>query len=387
MVLGLLLALCSGICLGIFLAPMRIMRTWEWENIWAVWSVAGMLVGPLMVAAWSIPHAFEVYRDIGGGILLLTLIIGAVAGTSGFLYSLSVPAIGLGLATALNVGSSIAVALVPLLMVHGETTWARSGRLTIIGIVVTIVGISVCTKGGSLRERESLGTASRVGLGRGRLPFAKAIAFAIVAGVISSGMNLGLAFPNRISEVSRRYGSSEFGAAVAFLAPYLVGGFFSNFLYAAYVMHRRHTFGRFLSPGSARCAVWSVTMAILFVLGVSSYAASVAALGSFGAIVAWGIFTAATILTSGVWDVLQKEWSGRALRVMAMGVGVLLAAIVILGLAQYFYALDKPATSALRRRGITRVVSKQPFPSTRQKGRRPCNSVSLSLRKDRRCMK
>jgi len=340
MLLGLSLALLSGICLAIFLAPMRILQAWEWENIWAVWSVVGMLLGPLTVAVCSIPHAFEVYRDIGGGIVLLTLIIGAIAGTSGFLYGLSVPAIGLGLSTALNVGSSMAVALLPLVMVHGETVGRWSGRLTIIGIVVTVGGISLCAKGGSLRERESSGTVSRVALWRGGRPFVKGVAFSIVAGVISSGMNLGLAFPSRILEVSRKFGSSEFGAAVAFLAPYLVGGFFSNFLYAAYVMRRHHTFGRFWGPGSVRSALWSVLMAILLVLGISSYAASVAVLGSFGAIVAWGIFAAASILTSAVWDVLQKEWSGRAAQTMALGVGILLAAIIILGVAQHFHGLD-----------------------------------------------
>jgi hypothetical protein len=88
-------------------------------------------------------------------------------------------------------------------------------------------------------------------------------------------------------------------------------------------------------------------MGLLFVLGIGCYAASVAMLGSFGAIVAWGIFTAANILASGVWDVLQKEWHGRAARFMALGVGVLIAAIVILGLAQHFHEIDKAGTAGL----------------------------------------
>jgi L-rhamnose-H+ transport protein len=308
-----------------------------------VWSVLGMLLGPVALAVCSVPHIYEVYRCIGTGVLLLTLIIGAIAGTSGFLYALAVQAIGLGLSTALNVGSSMAVALLPLLMLHGATIGRWSGRLTISGIVATIGGILLCTRGGTLRERESLTTVNRRAPRQGGLLFVKGVAFAIVAGVISTGMNLGLAFPSRFLEVFRKFGSSEFGAAVGFLAPYLVGGFVSNFLYAIYLVHGHHTVGRFRGPGSVRCALWSVVMAILFVLGVSSYAASVAVLGTFGAIVAWGIFAAASILTSAVWDVVQKEWSGRAARAMAGGVLVLLAAIIILALAQYVYELDKLA--------------------------------------------
>lgn len=331
---GLGLALVSGICLGIFLAPMRLAQAWKWENAWALWSVVAMLAGPLAMALYSVPQPLAVYREIGAASLLLTLAIGAVAGTSGFLYALAVPAIGLGLGTALNTGAGIAVALVPLALVHGATAVQRSGLLTILGILVTILGISLCAKGGSLRERQ-------LPRGRSKLPFATGVVLSVVAGVISSAMNVGLAFPNHMFEVAAKYGSSAFGAAVTFLAPYLVGGFVSNFLYAAYLLHRNRTVSRFWAPGSLRSVFCSLTMAVLFVAGIGSYAASVAMLGSFGAIVAWGIFTAATILSSGVWDVLRKEWNGRAARFMLLGVGVLLAAIVILGLAQHFHQLDK----------------------------------------------
>jgi hypothetical protein len=323
------------------------MQSWKWENIWAVWSAVAMLIGPAIMALFSIAEPAAVYRDVGGAVLLLTLAIGAVAGTSGFLYALAVPAIGLGLATALNVGSSIAVALIPLALVHGETTVQRSGLLTILGIAITIAGISLCTKGGSLREHEASAPVEARTHRRSNLPFVKGAVFSIIAGVVSSGMNLGLAFPNTIFEVASKHGSSAFGTAVAFLAPYLIGGFFSNFLYAAYLLHRNRTTRLFWSAGSARSGLSSVFMGLLFVLGIGCYAASVAMLGSFGAIVAWGIFTAANILASGVWDVLQKEWHGRAARFMALGVGVLIAAIVILGLAQHFHEIDKAGTAGL----------------------------------------
>lgn len=331
---GLLLALFSGTCLGIFLAPMRIRQAWKWENIWAVWSAVALLAGPLAMALNWIPEPLSVCREIGAGPLVLTLAIGAAAGTSGFLYGVAVPAIGLGLSTALNTGAGIAVALIPLALVHGNTALRRSGLLTILGILVTILGISLCAKGGSLRECP----APR---GHSRLSFRAGVALSVAAGVISSGLNLGLAFPNRMFDVATKYGSSPFGAAVTFLAPYLAGGFFSNFLYAAYLLHRNRTVSRFWATGAQRSAFWSLTMAVLFVLGIGSYAASVAMLGSFGAIVAWGIFTAATILSSGVWDVLRKEWSGRAAGFMILGVGVLLAAIAILALAQHFHQLDE----------------------------------------------
>ena len=50
MIPGLLLAMTCGFCWGVFLTPMRLLKAWEWENIWAVWTVFAMLVGPVAVA-------------------------------------------------------------------------------------------------------------------------------------------------------------------------------------------------------------------------------------------------------------------------------------------------------------------------------------------------
>jgi L-rhamnose-H+ transport protein len=340
MLLGLSLALCSGICLGLLLTPMRKLQGWEWENFWAVWSIVGLLLGPIAVAAAVIPHPFEVFSGIGFRLVALTLVLGALGGTSGFLYSMTIPALGVGLAAALNAGSAMATSLLPLAVVHSNTIWRRSGLLTITGICIAIAGMGICTKAGSLREQETVDrNVSRAG-GMARGSFAKGVVLCLLSGFISSLGLLGLAFPNRIIEIAQKFGSSDFGANYAFLGPFMVGGFFSNFLYVARRLRTNKTFPRFFGPHTMRCVGWSSFSAVLFVAGMTTYAGGVAVLGSFGGVVVWGNSMAATILSSSLWDISNKEWRGRPVRVMAAGVGVLLGAIVLLGLAQYFHQLD-----------------------------------------------
>ena len=340
MILGLCLAICCGASWGLFLAPLRIMKGWEWENTWAVWSIVGMFLGPLLVGVVTVPHFWEVNRALGSGVLSLTLLLGAVAGMSGFLYSMTVPVIGLGLATALNGGSSMAMSLLPLFVLHSRTVLHTSGVLTIIGVALSVTGIALCGQAGGLREREKsaasgdAGTKRTTGFSYGRNVFA-----CCLAGIISSAMNIALAFPNPIFDVAHRFGSSDFGAANAFMAPYLIGGSFSNMAYSAYLLRKKRSFSRFFGRGAIPWALWSVFMSVVFLFGTYAYTGSVSLMGSFGGVIAWGVSMAAMILTSGMWDISLGEWSRKPLKSMVLGIGVLMTAIVVLSFAEFFHQI------------------------------------------------
>jgi L-rhamnose-H+ transport protein len=339
-ILGLLLATTCGVCWGIFLAPVRVIKAWKWENIWIVWSFFATVVGPWAVAFWSVPHLLQVDQEVGARILLLTAFLGGVSGTAGFLYSYSVPFIGLGLATSLNAGASMAMSLLPLGVLHHETMLHRSGAFTVLGVILAVIGTSLCGDGGRRRERTLIGPSDSIQSVEKNRAFWKCVLLTLASGAIGSGMNIALAFPNAIFTVAHKYGSGDFGAACAFLAPYLAGAFVGNVIYAGRLVRKNNTFQHFFAKGSLLCLFLSIFMAVVFLVGEYSYAGAVSVLGSFGAVITWGLSVAAMILTSSLWDVSQGEWSGRAAREMAMGVGVLMVAVVTLGFAQYFYRID-----------------------------------------------
>src|SRR6266699_5626740 len=54
---GILLAILSGICNGLFTAPMKLESRWKWENIWFVFILVACLLMPAALvfpsAGWS----------------------------------------------------------------------------------------------------------------------------------------------------------------------------------------------------------------------------------------------------------------------------------------------------------------------------------------------
>jgi L-rhamnose-H+ transport protein len=318
---------------------MRLLKAWEWENIWTVWSVFAMLVGPLTIAIWVVPHFVEINQAVGSRALLFTAAIGAISGISGFLFSYTVPVVGIGLASSLNAGGSMAISLLPLAILHRQTIVHRSGLFTIFGVILSIWGLWFCGKGGALRDKKAASTVGAA-VPKIRFTFAQCVAANIFAGALSSGMNIVLAFPNPIFREAHRFGISEFQTALAFLAPYLAGGFFSNIFYTTYVLRKNNTTSRFFATGSVRCLLWTVFMAMVFLVGTISYVFSVGLLGSFGAVITWGVSSAAMIVFSTLWDVMLGQWHGEAARKMTLGVAVLVLSIVTLALAQYFYQIN-----------------------------------------------
>ena len=209
-----------------------------------------------------------------------------------------------------------------------------------LGVMLAVVGTWFCSDGGRHRENQA-SPEGGVSLGEKRSrAFWNCVILTLASGAIGSGMNIALAFPNPIFTVAHKYGSTDFGATTAFLAPYLLGAFFSNVIYAGRLVHKNHTFENFFAASLVQCLFWTFVMAVLFLAGEYSYAGAVSRLGAFGAVITWGLSVAAMILTASVWDVWRGEWSGRAARQMAVGVAVLIFAVITLGFAQYFYHLS-----------------------------------------------
>ena len=65
MFIGMLLAVLSGVCLGVCFLPMRYMTKFAWENTWFVWVISGCLIFPPIIAYLTIPSLFQVLEQVG----------------------------------------------------------------------------------------------------------------------------------------------------------------------------------------------------------------------------------------------------------------------------------------------------------------------------------
>ena len=55
MLVGISYALLSGICNGLFTAPMKVIPRWKWEHTWLVFIVTSCLVIPFGFVVTTVP--------------------------------------------------------------------------------------------------------------------------------------------------------------------------------------------------------------------------------------------------------------------------------------------------------------------------------------------
>lgn len=73
---GFMLILLAGLTQGSFIAPMKLVRKWEWENIWLLFCFLGFIVLPGIVAALTVPQLGEVLTSSPGRSVWLAALFG-----------------------------------------------------------------------------------------------------------------------------------------------------------------------------------------------------------------------------------------------------------------------------------------------------------------------
>ncbi len=82
--IGLGLVLAAGFLQGSFMLPMTLTRRWQWEHGWAMFSLLGMLLFNVALAACAVPHLFSAYLATPAGDLCVLAMFGALWGAARF---------------------------------------------------------------------------------------------------------------------------------------------------------------------------------------------------------------------------------------------------------------------------------------------------------------
>ena len=153
-------------------------------------------------------------------------------------------------------------------------------------------------------------------------------------------LNFSYAFGSQVIETARQLGASSVWAANAVAAPATTGGFLANFVYCAYMMRRNHSVKRLWLAGAASHWGLGVIMGAFWFGGLAVYGMDVDRIGAFGTVVGWPFFMGTIILSSNVAGLVTHEWSNAGRRAKAYlfaGSAVIVAALVVLGIAQRSY--------------------------------------------------
>jgi len=328
---GLLFVLLGGLLQGSFALPMKRMSGWCWENTWLVYSVAGMIFFPWLLVVATVPNAGEIFRLADTGTLAEVAIFGFGWGVGSTLFGLGIDMVGMGLGFAVILGITASLgSLLPMLVLDRQQLFTRQGYALMIGLVLVVGGIVLCSIAGSRREKELAKDAKQ----GGKRSFFLGFLICVLSGVFSPMLNFSFVFGKSIQDLTLKFGAQPAMASNAVWALALSAGFLANAGYCVYLLGKNRTWGKLFQKGTPP-AYWlgAIAMGLLWFAGIAVYGVGAADLGTLGGVIGWPLFMAMIIISANLWGAATGEWKGSSGGTHAYswaGIAVLLAAIYVI---------------------------------------------------------
>jgi L-rhamnose-H+ transport protein len=352
---GLALVFASGIMAGSTLSPIKFMQRYRFENYWLIHSLVGTVIIPWTLALSTVPNLLQIYAKMPLHLLVLPPLFAFTWGIASTLGGLCVARIGLSLTYALVIGFGAAAgALVPLLYFSPDTLFTSAGHFILTGVAVMILGLFVVARAGrakELKERATTETPNQHGSDSViKGSFLVGLAMAIIAGILSAGLNFSFAFGGPIAQAAISAGASRNNATYALWALAMTGGMIPNIAYALFLCVRNQSWTIFL--GGARTDMpLSILMGTLFMGSTAVYGLGAVRLGALGTSVGWAIMQIMQIVVGNMGGWLTGEWKlagSSATRQMIAGLVILTVASIEMAFGNYLEQSDFRPTRQLQ---------------------------------------
>jgi L-rhamnose-H+ transport protein len=332
--LGFTLILFAAVCGGAFAVPLKRRRKFALENIYVLASLLTMVVIPLLVASFSLPDWPAAIRNAGGGTVTRGLAYGFAWGVGAvtFGYGVSLAGLSIGYATIMGINTAVG-SLLPFLVKSPRDLFTPGGLVILTGIFGCIGGVAICGRAGSLRESSDRANASTDG--QPKAHFLLALLICLISGVLSACANLGFAFTSRIAEEAQKLGATPVIATLGSWLPVYWGGFAANLIWFGAAQIRNGSWRYNFAPGAGHDWWMSVLMGTLWFLAMIPYGMGAYYLGRLGTSVGWAISIASSLLVANIFGFITGEWKGAprtAILLLSVGLGLLVAAMAVLGL-------------------------------------------------------
>jgi L-rhamnose-H+ transport protein len=299
-----------------------------------------------------------VLRQAPATALFWAWFFGLLWGAGGMMAGLSLRYLGLSLGQGITLGFCAAFGtLVPPIYrgQFGAILGSTSGRVVLAGIGICLAGIAVAALAGLAKERDLAGTrapqAEEFRFGRGLL-------VAVLAGIMSAFFSFGLEAASPLAALSAAAGTPVMWTGLPKIVVVLLGGFTTNFLCCVTLNLRNRSAREYLGrqrpvagasdvelgprvPSLARnylaCAAAGTTWYLQFFF----YTMGETQMGSLQ-FSSWTLHMASIIIFSTLWGWILREWTGTRARtrgLVALGLALLIASTVVVGLGNYFGGL------------------------------------------------
>ncbi len=365
--------------------PFRGIKRWSWEIYWLIQGFAAWILAPLFIGSFFIPNMFgilhEAYRTDARQVSY-ALLFGALWGVGGITFGLAIRYLGIALGYAIALGLCAAFGTIVPPIVHGQiSTIAHqtSGQVILFGVLVCVIGVAVNGAAGVSKDKEFT-AEEKAEAGETDFNFAKGLAIAILAGLMSSFFAFGLDAGKPIGDLTEKTllaaGRTNALKNLPILVVVLWGGFLTNFVWSWVLIFKNHSAAQFTgTPGlnpmraaatsgdtladfdpedpqyserlSARTLVLNYLFAalagVIWYFQFFFYSMGTTQMGKYD-FSSWTLHMASIIIFATLWGIFLKEWKGTSRRtklLVASGLTLLIGSTVIVGYGSYLQSVLK----------------------------------------------
>ncbi len=404
-ILGVIFHFIGGFASGSFYMPFKKVRNWSWESYWIVGGIFSWLVVPPLAAWLTIPNFWNIISSSGGTTLLYTYIFGLLWGIGGLTYGLGVRYLGVSLGSSIILGLCMVFgSLIPSVYYQffpqtgkdtiGLIASSKWGITVLAGLLVCILGIILCGKAGTMKEKElktagpgyplnkdggvikskkhvliaesvaddngshipvfeevaitaeAPPIAQKVTAGVAEYKFGLGLTLAIISGILSACFNFGLEAGASLAEVANTlWKAANSTSTTEFLfrnnVIYVVilwGGLTTNLIYCMILNARNHSFNDYSNPKTPllRNYLLSALAGTTWFLQFFFYGMGESKLGNGAS--SWILHMSFIILVANMWGLIANEWKGvshKTKKTLFAGVLTIIIAVLIVGYGNY----------------------------------------------------
>jgi L-rhamnose-H+ transport protein len=348
LITGFVLALLAGIIMGLSGWAIKLARIWKWENFWLVYAIVSLILAPTALAYVLLPHLNSVYASLTARELLLPFGFGFLWGLAQLGAGVTLYRLGLAVSGAVLNGVGVAVGtLIPLFLLHSNVLFEKSGLYILFGTAVTVAGVALCGWSGYRRENQAKSQGRGAGFSSSESAMAQTgstpgqyilyLSIAVISGVLSSLLNISLAYSTRILQKVVDQGGQPAWAPFAIWPIALLGGSVVNIAYSIYLLATNKTWGYFGKKFGE--VIYPTLMALMWMGGIALYSSSTTFLGTLGVSIGFAMFTITMIMCGQMAAVFTGEWrmmQRSIYRSFHLGIFLLVVAVIAIGTANYY---------------------------------------------------
>ena len=354
-ILGVIFHFIGGFASGSFYMPYKKVKGWHWESFWIVGGIFSWFIVPPLAAYLTIPGFADIIKGAGSSTLGITYLFGVLWGIGGLTYGLGVRYLGVSLGSSIILGLCMVFgAIIPSIYYdffpkEGKDTFSMlihtSWGLTVMaGLAVCIIGIIICGKAGTMKEKQLSASSTTDPHGmevKTEYKFALGMFVSIISGVLSACFNFGLQAGKPMADLANEIWKTAHPDQGNFLyqnnVTYVVvlwGGLTTNFIWCMILNARNKTFGDYTNKKTPLLSnyIFSALAGTTWFLQFFFYGMGESKLGNGPS--SWILHMAFIILTANMWGLVLKEWKGvnkKTTATIVIGIIAIILSVLLVG--------------------------------------------------------